>query len=280
MSFGAEDIGVQILHQAGNSRSGRFANTIFYEGKNYWSNHIHKSYEIIYAIDGDIEVSARGRTERVSTNSFAIILPNEVHEVRSDDGARFWIGIYSEDYIHEFTKLQEKRVGLTLSFKCNDDILSLVKNHLIYAEHPSAYMTKACLYALCDEYISKTDFSARTDKQYSVMNRIIDYIESNFKNDISLADVAESIGYDYSYFSKTFSSLFATSFSDYVNIYRFNHAAMLLTESNIPICQVAKESGFKSVRSFNNVFKKMAQISPSDFRKATENESRIAKSAH
>ena len=208
----------------------------------------------------------RGRSEHVLKDGFAIVLPNEVHEVESSEDAEFWIGIFSEDYVHEFTKLQAKKIGLRSTFTCSPDILALVRDRLIFAEHPSEYMTKACLYALCDEYITGCEFVLRTDKQFNVMTRIVDYVESNYTKSITLSALAESIGYDYSYFSKTFTSLFGMSFNEYVNTFRFNRATELLLQTDKPIREIAAESGFGSLRTFNGIFKEIAKISPSEFR--------------
>ena len=57
------------------------------------------------------------------------------------------------------------------------------------------------------------------------------------------------------------------SFNDYLNLYRFNEACALLVKKELSMIEVAHESGFKSVRNFNHIFKKLAGMSPSDYAK-------------
>ena len=74
------------------------------------------------------------------------------------------------------------------------------------------------------------------------------------------------MGYNYYYLSKQFHKIFDMSFSDYVNMYRLEEALVLLTESDKDIIAVAMESGFQSVRSFNDFFLSKTGTTPSRFR--------------
>ena len=56
-------------------------------------------------------------------------------------------------------------------------------------------------------------------------------------------------------------------FIEYVNHYRVNEARFLLRYSNKTILSVALECGFDSLRNFNRVFKKIAEQTPSEYRR-------------
>ena len=57
------------------------------------------------------------------------------------------------------------------------------------------------------------------------------------------------------------------TFNELLNMYRIETAIQLLDESDKKIVDVAYESGFQSVRTFNDCFKKHLGISPSEYRK-------------
>ena len=101
------------------------------------------------------------------------------------------------------------------------------------------------------------------------MGAVVEYMEKNYKNPISLATLAESLGYEYCYFSKIFNRLFSMRFNDYLNIYRFNEACAMLTDGNLSITEISYESGFQSVRSFNNTFKRLSGVSPGKWRSSS-----------
>ena len=63
------------------------------------------------------------------------------------------------------------------------------------------------------------------------------------------------------------------SFYDYINFYRVEEAKILLTDagkSNHKIASIAYDAGFNSLSTFNDVFRKMTGITPSQFKKHTE----------
>jgi AraC-like DNA-binding protein len=75
--------------------------------------------------------------------------------------------------------------------------------------------------------------------------------------------MAEEMGYDHHYLSRAFHEMFHMNFRDFVNQYRINYANELLMQGGRSITEVAFESGFQSVRSFNDVYKKMTGSVPS-----------------
>ena len=99
------------------------------------------------------------------------------------------------------------------------------------------------------------------------MADIVAYIEENYKKPITLGELSAHLGYDYCYLSKAFKRLFSMPFNDYVNTFRTDCALDLLTKTNMTVTEIAFESGFQSIRSFNYVFKNQTGRSPADFRK-------------
>ena len=79
--------------------------------------------------------------------------------------------------------------------------------------------------------------------------------------------MAEELGYSYNYLSAYFKTQFGCSYADYVNSFRLEEAVRLLKRTDKSITQIAFESGFTSIRNFNDVFKKEYSISPLLFKK-------------
>lgn len=57
------------------------------------------------------------------------------------------------------------------------------------------------------------------------------------------------------------------SFTNFLNIYRLETAIRLLEETDKKITDIALESGFQSVRSFNNSFNLKFGISPREYKR-------------
>lgn len=258
-----------IFHQPGNSLGNHTYNIYIYDNIHYEA-HFHKNYEVIYVISGKAHCTVNNKSKIIEAGEFAFCLSNEVHSIRSIGGSQVWIGVFSGDFIGEFAKYQNGRSGSDFSFRCSDSIMEYLRENLIRPELNDIFMIKSCLYALCGEYIKNITMLENDAKQTTLVGNILDYIEKNYKRDISLGELAESMGYEYCYFSRIFNGIFSMSFKEYINTYRFNEACIMLFESGMSITRIAEESGFQSLRSFNEIFRRLAGMSPSEYRKGTD----------
>lgn len=93
---------------------------------------------------------------------------------------------------------------------------------------------------------------------------VINYIgESYFKN-ITSKSASEELGYDQSYFCRTFKKLFGLKFNEYLNIHRIKVAKELLKEESVSLA--ATKSGFSSISYFSVVFKKITGMTPMQYK--------------
>ena len=92
-------------------------------------------------------------------------------------------------------------------------------------------------------------------------------VESNYKDDLNIFDIAEKLRVSKSYLSMKFKVETGTTFVDYLNKYRINQAIKLLDQGNMLISEVASEAGFNQYKNFSKVFKKHIGMTTSDFLK-------------
>ncbi len=98
---------------------------------------------------------------------------------------------------------------------------------------------------------------------------IVDKVYLNPK--LKLSDVASMIGSNRTYVSKYFNREKSSSFYDYVNNLRIEHACRLLTTSSDKLDRISFESGFCSLATFYRVFSKVKHCSPIDYRNNNSN---------
>ena len=254
-----------VFHQHYNSYGHHQFSPIVFEDV-HSGLHFHKNCEIIYVLKGSAYCVVNKNGKVIHEGEFAFFLSNEIHDIKTLEGGRIWISVFSEDFINEFVKSLKGRTGADFTFKCCEPVHTYLLENMINKEKPSLFSLKSCLYAICEEYL-KANRLVERNKMASVISDILAYVEANYKNSITLSDISKSLGYEYCYFSKNFKKLFSMSFNDYLNIYRFNEACNLIANSGLSMTGIAHESGFKSIRNFNYVFKKLAGISPSEYAK-------------
>lgn len=109
--------------------------------------------------------------------------------------------------------------------------------------------------------MQKTDSIVHSQKDV-----IKDYIDRNYKKDISAKDVAGILGYSDVYFSKVFKQLFDDNFINYLTKIRIDRAKVLLKDVSFNIKEVGKSVGYADSNYFTKVFKRSVGMSPSEYR--------------
>jgi two-component system, response regulator YesN len=109
------------------------------------------------------------------------------------------------------------------------------------------------------------DFSNRTP-----IREAIDYINLNLKNELSQKEVAEHVHLNASYLSVLFKEHVKMTFSEYLTRRRIQRAKDLLISTNLPINEIAEESGYRTAKYFIKIFKELEGMTPSAYRKAND----------
>src|SRR5215203_922722 len=116
----------------------------------------------------------------------------------------------------------------------------------------------------------KSNLSSQKSERY--LKRLLEIMEGEklyTDCEISLQKVAERLAISPHHLSQIINERRNQSFSDFVNAYRVEEVKKNLLDpakKHYSILAIAEESGFNSKSSFNSVFKKHANLTPSEFR--------------
>ena len=121
----------------------------------------------------------------------------------------------------------------------------------------------------------KYERSSLTDDRAEVgLQRLMTALEEEkiyLDADITLQSVAKRLAIPAPHLSQIVNERLNQTFSDLINRYRVEEVKRRLID---PACQhysllaIAEEAGFRSKSSFNATFKKLSQMTPSEYRKA------------
>ncbi len=97
---------------------------------------------------------------------------------------------------------------------------------------------------------------------------VLEIIENNYGNmDLNLGYLADQLHISTVYAGKKFKNIFGENFNTYLSAYRIQVAAGLLKADDYKITEIAQLCGFSSVGYFNKIFKKVTNMTPSEYRK-------------
>lgn len=99
------------------------------------------------------------------------------------------------------------------------------------------------------------------------VNRVIGFVQSNFRERLTVSDAAAFVGYTPNYFNSIFHRAFGETFGTYLRNMRLDYAKNLLLSGDLPLTVIAIESGFGSLSHFSRIFKSEIGESPTEYRK-------------
>lgn len=101
------------------------------------------------------------------------------------------------------------------------------------------------------------------------LNRALQVIHHQFQQCWTVGQLAALSAMSRSNFSAKFNQLIGQTPIDYLNGVRINAAKHLLTETNLPLSQIAEQVGFNSDRVFRRVFSNTLHTTPRNYRNQT-----------
>lgn len=104
-------------------------------------------------------------------------------------------------------------------------------------------------------------------KSRELVDKAVEYLRSNYNSEIKLEDLAMKSFVSKNYFSKLFKDVTGINFSDYIQNLRIDESCSLLRNTDMKVTDIALQSGFKDIKFFYEVFKKITGKTPGDYRR-------------
>lgn len=108
---------------------------------------------------------------------------------------------------------------------------------------------------------------SRTNADIKPMQKALRYLEENYSQNISLEQISEEADISRYYFSRLFRKTTGMNFNKYLARIRVDKAETLIKSTRKPIIEIAYETGFCSIRTFNRSFKAMKGVPPQSLRR-------------
>ncbi|MET3564525.1 beta-xylosidase/AraC-like DNA-binding protein [Enterococcus rotai] len=161
--------------------------------------------------------------------------------------------------VEKFQRLREALVHLMAAyFKQNDETELEIYQHLFT-------VLKQLVKEFKKEVVTVPEIA--TDLADDRMNQLLEEIQKNYDQPISLESLAEKSGISYYHLSRSFKKQVGINFTEYLNQIRLMHAAESLILTSQSVIKVALNNGFSNAKNFHQVFKKQYGVTPASFRK-------------
>ncbi len=234
------------------------------QGKRHIGNHLSYFNNSQLLLIGP-NLPHNGFTDRLTTNGFETLI-----QFKEDFLGKDFFELPEMKKIKELFERSKKGIlfGSETKIKVGYKIEKLVekkgfKKLLVFLEILNI-LSKTSDYTILnvDGYAVETEL-----QDSSKLDIIYKYINNNFKDHISLDQIANVANMTVPAFCRYFKKVTGKTFTKLVNEYRVVHATKLLSESTMSITDISFECGFNNFSHFNKLFKEITGKNASGYRK-------------
>ena len=244
-------------------------------------NHKHPALEIILCAKESYSITIKEETFKLHEGDIIFIPPMEEHFIQAPEGGERFILLFDVaffDYFHSQDQVLDyfshpKVLGINNASHLYPFVYSGI-NKIIQLYFKNEEMNELEIYSellkICRLMCNSTEETGKEETSthseiYDKFVRVLSYIETNYAEDMSLESVAKTAGFSKYHFSRLFKQYTDTTFYDYLCTKRIMVAKKLLL-TNIPVTDVAFQTGFNNLTTFCRCFKKYTGYSPSSFK--------------
>ncbi len=241
--------------------------------------HWHKNIEICRMVEGECDFSIRGTGYHAQKGDIIVIGSGEIHTFNKRHGdCKIDICTFDPSLLYRvYTSFEAVCPHITkkqLSLCAIEEKISECFSSMYDEYHKKDSGAKVLLqanllqlYGLLIRYFEMKDSKVNTTSNKALLQKILEYIQEHYTERLSLETVAEKFNYSPVYISSIFKSCAGINFKYYLDNIRIMEAVELLSTSDMTVTEISRACGFENIRTFNNVFKKITNETPTRMKK-------------
>lgn len=156
-----------------------------------------------------------------------------------------------------YTDLNIEEIAHLVGFVDGAHISNLCSKHLKMS--PNKYREKY-----------KDMYQIFNEKEQQLVSDVIKYIYDNYAKELTINDVTEKFDITDTKLNKILMAYSGKRFIEFLNALKIDKACEMLLTTDKSVIDISFELGFNTVKTFNNNFSKLKNMSPTDFRKTVK----------
>ncbi len=252
--------------------------------------HNHKDIQILYVLEGELDLKLAYTHYFLAKNSIHIIHSNDVHSITSisEDNLVLILDIsiaYFTNYFPNLgnivftTNLSESTSAYKNQILLREQIFSVLSEQ--YNKRPGyetrmKEITISLLTTLTNHFrgfVINPDsrvFEHKTAHdlyQIDRISRIVSFVYENYPYKLSLSEIAERENINLHYLSHLFKKFVGDSFRNFLSLVRVEMTEPELLATNAPISQIAQNAGFSDSKYYVENFYNWFGMHPKEYRR-------------
>lgn len=254
----------------------------FIEDFNFYSPfHWHNHIELIYVIDGKMDLFVEGKSYILSGGQLAIINSEEIHSTRLQGNVKY---LLLQVPLSAFTGIDSSMPNYLFNTIFKDKEAEAVGKELLKMKKVLGKEEPGCrikfislmynlFYMLISKYRIENKVSVNFDYNKNGIKRIspvISYLEKNYRRNIQLAEVASGINVCEEHLCRIFKQYTNMTINKYLMSLRIASVYGELRNTDKKISVILEENGVRDYKGFMRDFKKTFNQTPQQIRQSRQ----------
>lgn len=247
--------------------------------------HFHPEYEIVYISKGKGRRQIGNHVSFFDNGDLLVLGPHIPHYRFSMGSPQKYVEIavqvhpsflemdfFSIPELNHISRFKEQaKHGLSY----NNSIKDMIGEKLVQMTESSGFERLELLLSVLHTLAASNQYEVLNDKAANLklnsieterINKIYDYIESNYKRKISIREIAKEISLSIPYTCRFIKKNTNKTLTEIVNKFKVSKACDQLIESNLSISEISFEVGFNTISHFNRQFKSITGTNPNQYK--------------
>lgn len=248
--------------------------------------HWHTDIEIIMPIENIYTIVIDKTSYLLNPGDIIIIPSGELHELFAPISGKRIIMLFDNSILNSLSSIDSISNGFypCITIRSDDEkpyhkqLTSLIEQ--ITDEYiKRAPLFETTIYSLFMYFLvivgrncinqDLPNINVKKQKQHQYIDKFLsvcNYINEHCTEDVTVNQLATLAGFSRYHFSRLFNAFLGVSYYDYLMKRRIMHAEALLCDPNLSIVEIAMQSGFNSLATFNRNFRTIKKCTPSEYR--------------
>lgn len=236
--------------------------------------HLHSHLEILYLVEGTLQISINREREILHTGDLAVVFPNLLHSFKAlSQGGGLEILIFSPSLLRQnrrFVQQYHPRVPFVAGKQLHADVKQAMHSLLAEVDHADPQLCPILFDLIMARLLPLFDMEETTEASgFDMTNRAVRHLMERFDDPaLTLDTAAQELGISRFRLSRLFTGELGLSFSRYLRYLRVERAKELLAAfPERSVMQVGLECGFGTLRSFERAFSEQCGCCVREYRR-------------
>ncbi len=229
-------------------------------------NRRYPDHTFVLSYSGGASLDFRGRHFELTRHDCFFIPEMEIHTYGTDPGQlweSYWISFKAPDNI---IRIWESLLPTPKNVRDSRLLSCFMRIRELYLENAAPESYTAVLFSVLAT-LRLPQEAGNSNPADAVIEDTHKYIIENLDKNLSLDEISERAGFSATHFARLFKKRYGMPVTEYIISRRIAGAQMLLATTQMPIKNIAHQSGFTDQLYFSRIFRKKLHITPGDFRR-------------